>query len=382
MIGDIASSQKSRAWAFAMYGSVYGVTGILGPALGGLLSNPNVLYPKYFSNDGIFGRYPYLLTCILGALLCFVAIYTTIFHLKENRRSKYNLVLDEDESGVFPEIQLEEISVVRTASDDSYQRGRPIEKDHLRVRRSSGSRKDIRESLADNENQPFEFKSHPVPYPIPVFAENADKSEIPPFSFTSINTIGPVFMYCIIAFVNMSYFTSLPLFFSAKLKGGGLELDSRDTSFLLTVGAGVKLLTQLFVFQNLLHYLGSSVKTFRMGMLLYIPAHILVPLLVYTPKPFSFISEISLMAVFGFAESLSFMSVIMLITERAQQTHLGMAHGFAATMAAFARTISPGLTGSLWELGVAIRWTGLVFIIGSIFSTLGVIITFLLDYLI
>ncbi|KAH9264388.1 hypothetical protein BASA83_012145 [Batrachochytrium salamandrivorans] len=40
MLGEIDRDDAGRSWAYAIYSSVYGVVGILGPILGGLLADP------------------------------------------------------------------------------------------------------------------------------------------------------------------------------------------------------------------------------------------------------------------------------------------------------------------------------------------------------
>ncbi|KAJ3328661.1 hypothetical protein HDU76_009528 [Blyttiomyces sp. JEL0837] len=55
---------------------------------------------------------------------------------------------------------------------------------------------------------------------------------------------------------------------------------------------------------------------------------------------------------FGFAEAVSYLSVIIMISDSVEPDALGSAHGLAATCAAAVRTLAPPLTGYLWELGV------------------------------
>jgi hypothetical protein len=48
---------------------------IVGPVIGGLLARPAVQYPTVFDIDGLFGRLPYLLPCLVvsgTAALCLV----------------------------------------------------------------------------------------------------------------------------------------------------------------------------------------------------------------------------------------------------------------------------------------------------------------------
>jgi hypothetical protein len=70
------------------------------------------------------------------------------------------------------------------------------------------------------------------------------------FSFTSINTLGPILLYMIIAFINMQYLLALSLYFSASVPNGGLGLDPMDSEFLFTSMASSKLFAQLFILKR------------------------------------------------------------------------------------------------------------------------------------
>jgi hypothetical protein len=84
------------------------------------------------------------------------------------------------------------------------------------------------------------------------------------------------------------------------------------------------------------------------------------------------------MLFFGFAEAMAYMSVMLNITSKAPQAHLGLAHGFASTMSAFIRTISPASTGFLWEWGRSSSFPGFVFLIGSFSAGIGILASYML----
>jgi hypothetical protein len=251
-----------------MYGSVFGISGILGPALGGMLSNPADLYPSYFSKEGFVGKNPYFLTCMLGALLCIFGLYTTLFVLCENtHKHRYEHCGEEVSDNHSVSIPLRDL----TPDDVSPTRGRTLHRNEVK-RRSSHSAKGIKqqnsftdlqvehEALLDEDQQgglQHTETKRGTPFDI------ADSPKSVPFSFTSFNTLGPILLYIIIAYINMAYMTSLPLYFSASKAHGGLELDSRETSLMLTLAAGSKLFTQLFVFERFILYVGSPVVAYR-----------------------------------------------------------------------------------------------------------------------
>jgi MFS family permease len=341
MIGDMARDSRVRAWAYAMYGSVYGLSGFLGPFLGGLLSNPADLYPQWFSKEGLFGKHPFLLICIFCFILSLTGFLGTLFFLSENDREDYQeVIVEENEEMILP-TRLSESSIDETIGSIAF-----------------------RKNTARNDQQ----ETTPI-HPAHVLDSPTEVH----FQFFTWNTLGPIFLYCTIAYTNMTYMTALPLFFSTPKERGGLGLNSRDTAMYFSIIAGTKLFVQFLLFDRVLLYMGSAKKTFEWGMLLYIPGHVLTPFQVYFSGFIGFLSNFFVMSTFGTCESLGYLSVILMITESQQPQHLGLAHGLASTLAALARTLSPAITGVIWEWGVELHWNWLVFVVGGGMALMGAI---------
>ncbi|KAF9483848.1 major facilitator superfamily multidrug-resistance, DHA1 sub-family [Pholiota conissans] len=69
------TDQSNQAFAFSFFGFWWPLGAIIGPLIGGLLSNPARRYPSYFDYN-FFRHYPYFLPCLLISsfgLVCFVA---------------------------------------------------------------------------------------------------------------------------------------------------------------------------------------------------------------------------------------------------------------------------------------------------------------------
>lgn len=198
---------------------------------------------------------------------------------------------------------------------------------------------------------------------------------IPPaiFSITSWGTLGPIVLYMTIAFINSTYLTTLPLFYSSSYKQGGLGLDARSVALSFSLLAGSKLLFQFFLFDKILLAIGTSKRTFSVGMLLYIPSHIAIPFLAILGSVGQFLLISIIMISFGTGESLAYLAVILMITESQVPANLGKAHGLASTSAALCRTIAPSIAGALWEWSVTLKWNWLVFVVGALMSIFGLI---------
>ncbi|PON89738.1 Major facilitator, partial [Trema orientale] len=69
--------------------TAWGIGLVIGPALGGFLSQPAEKFPQIFSKESLFGRFPYFLPCLLisifalaVSILCFWLPETLHFHTK------------------------------------------------------------------------------------------------------------------------------------------------------------------------------------------------------------------------------------------------------------------------------------------------------------
>jgi MFS family permease len=339
----MARDQESRAWGYAMYGSVYGFAGVVGPLLGGLLASPATLYPSVFSPDGIFATYPYLLVTLLGTILSFLSFFLTWIFLEEHDKDPY-LQLGEEEDEV-------EVLIIQAPASHH------LQDTSLQHRRTSLN-------LVPQHDLDALFPTSLLPTPS---QQNTE------FLLTTWNTLGPIYLYCTVAFVNTTYNTCLPLFFSASPTKGGLGLDSRATGTYFSSIALSKLIVQFFLFAFMLRRFGGAKQTYQRAMFMYIPSNLMVPMLMFFSGNGQTGVALIVMAFLGACESLAYLSVMLLITESQYPLNLGKAHGLAATLAAFSRTISPAVSGLIWQWGEALHWNWLVFVFNAMISLFGAV---------
>ncbi|KAJ3258868.1 hypothetical protein HK103_003250 [Boothiomyces macroporosus] len=233
----------------------------------------------------------------------------------------------------------------------------------------------LNDSMVDiNSYQPKRRTTTGSEVEMPMEQDQNDEEEplhAPKFIFLSWKTLTPILLYCLIAYVNMSYVTALPLYFAASKQSGGIEMNSRDTALSFTISASSKLITQLFFFDRFLQFLKTPKTTYQFGMLLLIPMFLLITILSSLEK-LRFIVILLIMIGIGISEALAYLAVMLLITESQVPQNLGLAHGLASTLSALARTFSPAISGLVWELGVSMKMPGLVFILGACISAVGV----------
>ena len=300
-IGDISKDQRIRSWGYAMYGSVFGICGILGPLLGGVLAHPEVLYPTLFAKDGFFGRNPFFLICAVSSSLGLVALYGAIFYLED--------VCNEEE--------------VELKLDDSLS--------------------DTRTLLSNQTDD--EITVSPTVLTI--------KRE---FKLLSWKTMGPIFLYCILAFTEMTYATLIPLFFSSKA-GFGLGFNSQKTSLIIVIASISNLLVSITNLVDVfLVGVGGSLNAFSLAMAGFIPCLLLLPPNAYLTGYSQGTLIFLLLSLMGMFEATAYQSIILSITDSQNSDNLGKTHGIATSMAALSRTVAPTMAGTVWDWSIKLGW--------------------------
>lgn len=69
------SRREHQALGVAMLTSSWGIGLVIGPAIGGYLAQPADKFPSIFSQDSIFGRYPYFLVSLVISVLDWVYLF-------------------------------------------------------------------------------------------------------------------------------------------------------------------------------------------------------------------------------------------------------------------------------------------------------------------
>nr|XP_048333950.1 protein ZINC INDUCED FACILITATOR 1-like isoform X1 [Ziziphus jujuba var. spinosa]XP_048333951.1 protein ZINC INDUCED FACILITATOR 1-like isoform X1 [Ziziphus jujuba var. spinosa] len=79
----------------SMVNTSWGIGLVIGPSLGGFLAQPAEKFPTSFSKESLFGRFPYLLPCLLVSILalaatavCFWVPETLHFHTRSDEESE------------------------------------------------------------------------------------------------------------------------------------------------------------------------------------------------------------------------------------------------------------------------------------------------------
>ncbi|KZS89254.1 MFS general substrate transporter [Sistotremastrum niveocremeum HHB9708] len=82
MIAEI-TDESNQAKAFSFTPAVFAFSSIIGPTIGGSLSNPVKRFPSVFGSSTILKTYPYLLPCLATASYAVIGVLIAVFFLKE-----------------------------------------------------------------------------------------------------------------------------------------------------------------------------------------------------------------------------------------------------------------------------------------------------------
>jgi MFS family permease len=83
MIAEIIREKKYQSRAFLILPMTFNIGVIIGPMLGGFLSDPAKSYPGLFGDNALFNEYPYALPNLMSAVFLFSAVLLVWLRLEE-----------------------------------------------------------------------------------------------------------------------------------------------------------------------------------------------------------------------------------------------------------------------------------------------------------
>ncbi|EIW83692.1 MFS transporter [Coniophora puteana RWD-64-598 SS2] len=295
MMGEMSDS-TNMARAFSLMPIAWSTGGVLGPAIGGILSRPQDHWPHLFSG-AFWAEYPYFLPSAIAAGFAMFTFLIMLFFLKETlpRRSTH------DKSGLLSD---------REGSADGYG-----------TFGSSDSTK--------TDDEPVPLRALLIP---------------------SILTL--VANYGVIAILETSIYVLIPLYFSTPIELGGLGFDPRQIGYCLIIFGFINGFFQAFCFAPIIGRLGPK-TFFTLGVTAYIPVFLCCPLANYitfnqgmTPTVWGLLAIVLICAVL---QDSSFSCIMMFITAAApNKRSLGATNGLAQMTGSIARAVGPAVATSMF----------------------------------
>lgn len=249
-LGEITDRSNQSA-AFTYLPVIYGIGGITGPAIGGLLVRQRNPFDSSKPNP-----YPYLLPNLFSAAVLVVDFIVTAFFLEES--------LEEADS--LPPLGKRFVHLFSwmwqftSSSRPSY------------LRRGSKSKSKRRQD--DSDEEPSDDESDGMPQLLPNVESELQKKDV-----LNRDTILLLVTYLIFQLSNISFNSLYPIFASAD-PPTGRGLDPEEIGLSLAFAGAVTIIFQVGLFGKLRDKMGNRVA-YRAGLGLFVVAYLLMPFVGY-----------------------------------------------------------------------------------------------------
>ncbi|KAH8684819.1 major facilitator superfamily domain-containing protein [Tricladium varicosporioides] len=339
-LGEI-TDKSNQSKAFVYLPVIYGIGGITGPTIGGLLVMKN-------------WSYPYLLPNVFSASILLVDLVLIGFFLEESLEEAQNLPpLKKRVQSLF--VWLWQFSA--GALHPTYLRHR-LRNSQARVDGSLDEATD--DSTDDNESESQSLLSMPD-----IFTQNGNS--LTSKEVLNRNTIVLLSTYLVFQLTNIS-FNSLYLIFASSSQPTGRELSPEEIGLSLAFAGVITIVFQVGVFGKLKERMGN-IATYRSGLFLLFLSMMIMPWVGYrdSPAPFGwgdgavwiwielgFVLLVKTIAAVG-----GLTSALLLITNSAPNNSvLGTLNGLAQTLSAAGRAAGPVLSGGLFSVATKVQPKG------------------------
>ncbi|QIX00865.1 hypothetical protein AMS68_006382 [Peltaster fructicola] len=360
-LGEI-TDRSNQGKAFTYLPVIYGLGGITGPVLGGLLVTKMDPF-----NPAKKAKYPYLLPNLVSAGLLVVDFIITALFLEESLEGAKNLPpfyrrVGDMFSWLWQFNSSSNPTYVRRKQDD------PARQSLI----PRASQEDIQEE--DEDESTLQDKSH----------EKVDYKEI-----MTKNTILLMVTFLIFQLSNVSFNGLYPVFAQAPTPTGR-ALNPEEIGLSLAFAGGITIVFQVGIFGRLRERMGNKV-TYRASLIGFALAFVLVPWVGYKNSsgkagdPITTTGEVLLWIELGvvlivktIASVAGLAAALLLITNSAPSHNtLGTLNGIAQTLSAAGRAAGPLISGALYTAAIKVQPKGeaLAFGIFGIVAFIGAILS-------
>jgi MFS family permease len=305
-LGEI-TDETNQAKGMSIISIAWGVGVIIGPIIGGLMSDP----VKQFGWDVWFFRtFPYLLPCLITAVFTSIGLVTGFLYLTETLTQKKLSPSD------------------KMTSLDSVEMG-------------------------TFEGDEFAWQDYGSKYP----RMNRLWQKFRASAFVSLCTdfapASAIGMYGLLAIISIIFDEVISLFCLTSVELGGIGFDEKRIGVSLIVQGIITIFITLFVTPVLDRKIGP-VRTNQLGSVTTAISYFIVPAVnnFVDSTPTLWTVLLLTMAVRTFGNTLVFTSTFVMITNSVTKDRLGSANGLGQSTAALARTFGPAVGGILfaWSL--------------------------------
>ncbi|KAH0860859.1 hypothetical protein HID58_089120 [Brassica napus] len=279
--------EEYQATAMSAVSTAWGIGLIIGPALGGFLSQPAEKYPSVFTKASFFGRFPYALPCftisafaLVGTAICCFIPETLHNHELDNK----------------------------TSDDD------PVEALEAASLETAG--------MTGNNKRTSLFKNWPL--------------------------MSSILVYCVLCLHDTAYSEIFALWANSPSKFGGLGYSTNHVGTVLTISGFGLFSFQVLLYSAAERLLGPLLLT-RLEGALMIPVQMSYPFIAHLSGiPRSLLLTVA--SIFVNVFSVSAITGMLILQNRAVDQHQrGAANGLAMTSMSLFKTVAPVVSGFLFS---------------------------------
>ncbi|KAF2280647.1 MFS general substrate transporter [Westerdykella ornata] len=338
-VAELCPWKELQPRAFSIMPLVYTIGAIIGPTLGGALSNPLRIDPRSPPGHRFLERYPYCLPNLVAAAIFCIGILVGLLFLEETLETKknhrdYGLIIGSKITAWFR----------RTFHIPKQPRMHPEREPLL------DPLKDDDERLLDDDPATTTHREGP-----PTIREVLSYQ-------TTLNLVA----YTFLALYTVAYDQLLPVFMhhppqslddpnvSLPLKfAGGFGIGSRRIGAMFTVFAVTSTINQFFIFPSLARRLGV-LRCLRIAFLIFPFIFFVTPFVSLLPgQKTKEVVMVVLLVIRGISGTFAFPTNTILLTNSAGSLRvLGTINGLATSVAAVGRAAGPAIVGNLFTFGV------------------------------
>ncbi|KAI1824288.1 MFS general substrate transporter [Xylaria intraflava] len=364
MISEIVREKKYQSRAFLVLPMTFNIGVIIGPILGGILSDPAGSYPNLFGNVEFFKKFPYATPNLVSAVFLGTAMLLCWLMLEET----HDLLRDERDFGIMLGSRLKRL----------FLRDKNAIKYTLLNSNSSsfGESSDTpRNSVEEAPNQPAKRRRYTRRLPFRrLFTRNLSFTFISHFFLAfhvgTFNSLWFVFLstpvYNPADPTPPGFKPNLPFRFT-----GGLGLPPQSVGLAMALLGAIGILMQLFLYPWLSARLGT-LRSLRTFLILFPITYLILPFLSVVhsssppPSPKTglaiWVSIAGVLFVQVSARTFALPAQTILLNNCVPHPSvLGTVHGLGQSASSLARTIGPVTGGWLYGLGLSHGLVGGVF---------------------
>lgn len=370
--------------AYAVQPFVWILGSIIGSAMGGFLAQPAKFYPDYFSEDGLFGRYPYLLPNLVAVAVIVLAVIQGIIFLdetnprfKKQQQNKNPTAETAEQDETSPLIRI--VSQPKSISE-SIQQGAPFFGEEG-LPTTTDQRFDIRRNSFGTMHN---ISVHPDVHDLhPTDPQDSSSQPAEPQHAVNFGVLMFILVLVTAAFHQMAFGAILPIYlldqpsynsttsvvsavtttaFKPHLDlTGGMGFSLHDVGTYLAVNGFIALFIQGVIFPVFVEWAGVWLS-FLLPTLIYPACYIVMPLLSllrtgtttdYTDEswllPAGIYTTMFFQNIFGIIATPC--ALILLKNACPSPLVLGRVNGLAMSAVCAARTVSSPLVGVVYDAG-------------------------------